>query len=74
METAGKTDEEIAREGLSAMENWMKEIGVVLSAREIGVTEDMIEGIADATFLLDGGYKKLTRDEVIEILKESLNA
>ena len=34
----------------------------------------MIEGIADATFLLDGGYKKLTRDEVIEILKESLNA
>ena len=52
----------------------MKEIGVILSAKEIGVTEDMIEGIADATFLLDGGYKKLTRDEVIEILKESLNA
>ena len=74
VDTTGKTDEEIAREGLSAMENWMKEIGVVLSAREIGVTEDMIEGIADATFLLDGGYKKLTRDEVIEILKESLNA
>ena len=35
------------------MESWMKEIGVVLSARELGVTEDMLDGIADATFLLE---------------------
>ena len=28
--------------------------------------------IADATFLFDGGYKALTRDEVVEIVKESL--
>ena len=32
----------------------------------------MIDGIADATFLFDGGYKALTRDEVVEIVKESL--
>lgn len=32
----------------------------------------MIPKIADATFLLDGGYKQLTRDEVISILRESL--
>ena len=55
-----------------AKESWMKEIGVVLSAKELGVTEDMIDGIADATFLFDGGYKALTRDEVVEIVKESL--
>jgi predicted dehydrogenase len=40
--------------------------------KELGVTEDMIDGIADATFLFDGGYKALTRDEVVEIVKESL--
>mgnify|MGYP002623855333 FL=1 len=74
VDTTGKNDEDIAREGLCAMESWMKEIGVVMSARNIGVTEDMIEGIADATFLLDGGYKKLTRKDVAEILRESLNA
>ena len=74
VDAAGKSDEEVAKEGLLALENWMKEIGVVMSVREIGVTEEMIEGIADATFLLDGGYKKLTREEVIEILKESLNS
>ena len=72
VDTAGKTDEEVAKEGLLAMENWMKEIGVAMSVKDIGVTEEMIDGIADATFLLDGGYKKLTREEVIEILEESL--
>lgn len=70
--TAGKTDEEIANAGLTAMENWMKKIGVAMNLTELGATEDMIEGIADATFILDGGYKVLTRPEVVQILKESL--
>ena len=66
------SDQEAAEAGLSEMEAWMKEIGVTLSSKELGVTDDMIEGIADATFLFDGGYKALTRDEVVEIIKESL--
>ena len=68
----GKSDSQLADEGLKALEAWMKEIGVVLSLKELGVTPDMYEGIADGTFLLEGGYKKLTREEVIEILKESM--
>ena len=68
----GKTDTEIANEGLAAMEAWMKKIGVALSLSELGARDDMIEGIADATFILDGGYKVLTRDEVVKILKESM--
>ena len=70
--TEDMTEQEAAAAGLAAMESWMKEIGVVLHAGELGVTEEMIEGIADATFLFDGGYKALTRGEVIEILKESI--
>ena len=50
----------------------MKKLGVALSISELGATEDMIEGIADGTVMLDGGYKKLTRDEVVQILRESL--
>ena len=68
----GKSDEQLANEGINSLENWIKEIGAVLSLKELGVTEDMFEGIADATFLLEGGYKKLTREEVIEILKASM--
>ena len=68
----GKSDAQLADEGLKALEAWMKEIGVVLSLKELGVTPDMYEGIADGTFLLEGGYKKLTREEVIKILKASM--
>lgn len=68
----GKTDEEIAEEGLKAMEDWMKELGLAMKISELGATKDMIDGIADATFLLEGGYKVLSRKEVVEILKESL--
>ncbi|MBO4898117.1 MAG: iron-containing alcohol dehydrogenase [Clostridia bacterium] len=71
VDSEGKSDKEIASEGLLAMETWMTEMGLPLSLREIGATEDMIEGIANATFLLDGGYKKLTKEEVIEILKNA---
>jgi len=69
---AGKTDEELANEGLEALLAWMKEIGVATGIRSLGVTEAMLEGIADATLLLDGGYKRMTRDEVLAILRESM--
>ena len=68
----GKADEQIALEGLEKMKKWMQKIGVALSLSELGATEEMVEGIADATIILDGGYKVLTRDEVVEILKQSL--
>lgn len=68
-----KTDEEIALEGLSSMENWMKEIGLVMNIRDLGVTDDMIEGIAKGSFIMDGGYKVLNHDEIVDILKESMD-
>lgn len=68
----GKTDEEIANEGLLAMESWMKEIGLVMNISELGVTEDMLEGIADGTFINEGGYKILNHEEIVQILKESM--
>ncbi len=58
--------------GLASMENWMKEIGVVLHASELGVTEAMIAEIAAVTPLYDTGYRKLTKEDVEEILRESL--
>ena len=68
----GKSDEEIANEGLEALESWMKKIGVTMNITELGADESMIEAIADATIILDGGYKVLSRDEVVAVLKASL--
>lgn len=72
VDTSGKSDEEIALEGLDKMEAWMKELGLVMNLTELGANEEMVEGIADATTILDGGYKVLGREEVVKILKESL--
>lgn len=68
----GKTDEETAEEGLSCMESYMKELGLVMNIRELGVTEEMLPGIADGTFVMEGGYKVLTHDDIITILKKSM--
>ena len=68
----GKSDEQTAKEGLSAMERWMKELGLVMNISELGAAGDMIESIARATLVMNGGYKVLSHDEIVEILKESL--
>lgn len=68
----GKTDEQIAEEGLQCMERWMKEIGIIMNICELGVTEEMLDPIADGTFIMEGGYKTLTHEEIVEILKASM--
>ena len=68
----GKTDEEIAKEGLARMEDWMKRIGLVMNISELGVTEDMLDGIANGSFIMTGGYKTLDHDEIVNILKASM--
>ncbi|MBS5284820.1 MAG: iron-containing alcohol dehydrogenase [Clostridiales bacterium] len=72
VDIAGKTDREIAEDGLLAMESWMKELGVVMNISELGVTEDMLEALADVTLPMTEGYKTLDRNEIIEIFRESL--
>lgn len=69
---AGKTDEQLAQEGVNALLDWMKEIGVATEITSLGVTKEMLEGIADATFIMSGGFKVLTREDILSVLHESL--
>lgn len=68
----GKTDEQVAKEGLEALRIWMLETGLPLTISELGATDAMIDGIAKGTIILDAGYRKLSFDEVVTILKESM--
>lgn len=72
VDSSGKTDEETAQAGLAAMEAWMREMGLAMSVSELGVTEGMLAGIADATLAMDGGYHAPDHDEIVAILRESL--
>ena len=68
----GKSDDQVADEGLAAHEAWMREIGVAMNITELGANEAMIPDLVKATFLLDGGYKQLTEEEAAEIFRQSL--
>lgn len=72
VDIAGKTDEQIAEEGLAAMESWMKELGLVMNITELGAKEEMLEGLAESTIILDGGYRVPQHDEIIGIFRSSL--
>ena len=69
---SGKNDNQIADEGLAALEAWMREIGVAMNITELGATEAMIPDLVKATFRLNGGYKQLTEEEVAEVFRQSL--
>ena len=54
------------------MKEWMLEIGLPLTISELGATADMISGITETTVIYPAGYLDLTKDDVAEILKESM--
>ena len=65
----GRPQEELAGAGIDALEAFCKACGVVTSLRELGATEEMLPKIAESALILDGGYKKLTSGEILDILK-----
>ena len=68
----GKSDREIAEAGLSAMQQWMQELGLVMNITDLGADESMIPDLVKGTIVLNGGYKVLDEKEIAEIFKESL--
>lgn len=72
IDVSGKTDEQVAGEGLAAMESWMNELGLVMNISELGADEGMLERLADSTLILDGGYKVPEHDDIVTIFRNSL--
>lgn len=69
---AGKSERELAEAGLSAMEAWMRELGVAMNLAELGVTEADLDDVVAATFIMTGGYKTLTKEDVRNVLLQCL--
>ena len=67
----GKTDEETAREGIDALERFIRELGLPSTLQEAGVDESTnLKQIADSCAIVFGGHKRMTREEILEIFKE----
>lgn len=67
----GRTDEELALAGVEALEEFVQEIGLPATLREVGVSErSQLKEIADSCGISAGSYKKMTHEEILEILNE----
>lgn len=70
VKTEGKTDEEIALEGIICTENYFRKIGAPLTLHEMNILNPDIKQIAKTTGINgEGSYKKLYQADVEEILK-----
>ena len=64
----GMSEGELANAGIDALSDFIDELGIPRTLRELGATRDMLEKIAETTSPA-GGYKSLTSEEMLEILK-----
>lgn len=69
----GKTREELAKAGIDALADFVKETGLPSTFAQMGITDkEMLKKVAATCNLTAGCCKKLSREEVLEILEECL--
>lgn len=68
VDTEGKTDDEIALEGIRATHDYFKKIGAPVTLAEVGIDVSDADKIVSRTFLLDGGYLKCTEEDIKNIV------
>ena len=67
----GKREEELALAGVEALADFIREIGLPTTLRELGINERVdLKAIADSCNLLPGSYKRMTHEDILEIFQE----
>ena len=69
----GMSDEELAKSGVRSLAMFIAEIGLPTTLTELGITDEALLGeVADSCNIAPGSYKKMTAEEIRQILKESI--
>ena len=71
VDAEGKDKTQIALAGIDKLSEFIKELGMPTTLRELGATEEMLPLIANSTTVLGSGYKKLSAGEILGILKKA---
>lgn len=66
----GKTDEAVALEGINALADFIKEVGLPTKFSEMNITDTDWKAIAESTIITPGCAKRLSPAELLEILQE----
>ena len=69
VDAVGKSDEQVALEGIDCLSRFIDELGIPRQLRQVGCTEEMLPLIAESCNKI-GDYHVPTTDEVLGILKE----
>ena len=68
----GKSEAELAESFITALSDFIKEIGLPTSLAEMGIADVDLEAIAKSTIRTDGCVKKFTDEELLAVLKECI--
>lgn len=68
VDATGKTKEEVALQGIDKLAEFIKEMGIPTTLRELGATEEMLPLIAKTT-VKGGGYKQMDESDILTVLK-----
>ena len=67
----GKSTEKVALEGIEALENFIKEIGLPATLRELGIADkNMLSEIAESCNIAPGSYGNITHKMILKILNK----
>ena len=70
IDPAGKSDEVLGRAGVEALADFIREIGLPTTLRELHINSRAgLKEIADSCKLAPGSYQKMTHDEILSILE-----
>ena len=68
----GKSEAELAESFITALSDFIKEIGLPTTLAEMGIADVDLEAIAKSTIRTDGCVKKFTDEELLAVLKECI--
>ena len=68
----GKSEAELAESFITALPDFIKEIGLPTTLTEMGIADVDLEAIAKSTIRTDGCVKKFTDEELLAVLKECI--
>ncbi len=70
VEREGRTDEETALAGIEALADFIRETGLPVTLKELGVRREQLKEIADSCGISPGSYRRMTHEEILEIFEE----
>lgn len=65
-----KTEEELALAGIQTLADFIREIGLPTTLKELDVNQSQLKEIADSCSISQGSYKVMTHEEILEIFQE----